>query len=304
MAGVQLGGPTARAALGVAGIHSAAVALVLGIALGWSSSSVAAGPNSRSSRSRATTSRAAQHSATSSIPFEKLNADARAKVASVISKVSIFRRMPIRVIQCDPDLYLFLVRNPDVVVNIWEVLGISELKLVRTDADTYQLTDGAGTTGTIEFIYRSFDTHIAYVNGASESPLFGRPVQGRGVMILKTGYVREPDGKYYITTRLDTFMQLEPSGAEFLTKTFEPLVGRAADTNFLQTAGFVGSLSRTAEVNSRGVGRLATKLSRVQPEVRQQFAKLAQRVALKTSARTSRRPLGGPIVATRLSVGD
>ena len=34
------------------------------------------------------------------------------KVDAVLANVALFRRMPVRVIPCDPDLYLFLVRHP------------------------------------------------------------------------------------------------------------------------------------------------------------------------------------------------
>ena len=79
-------------------------------------------------------------------------------------------------------------------------------------------------------------------------------------------------------------MSVEPGGVELLSKVFYPLIAKTADSNFLQTAGFVASLSRTAEVNSRGVERLAGRLTHVQPEVRRQFAELAVEVARRASA--------------------
>jgi len=70
---------------------------------------------------RADTSRAAQQSALGSIPIEKLDPAARSKVAAVLANVTVFRRLPIRVVDCDPNLYLFLIRHPDVVVGICAV---------------------------------------------------------------------------------------------------------------------------------------------------------------------------------------
>ena len=46
---------------------------------------------------------------------------------------------------------------------------------------------------------------------------------------------------------------------------------------------FLGSLSRTTEVNSRGVQRLATQLTHVQPEVRARFSEVAADVAQKSA---------------------
>jgi hypothetical protein len=247
---------------------------------------------------KADTSRQARQDALQSIPLDRLDPQSRAKVSSVLSEAGIFRRMPIRVTQCDPELYLFLVRHPDVVVNIWEVLGITQLKLRQVGPDTFQVADGAGTLSTIQFLYRTPEVHLIYAEGRYDGPLFTKQVRGRGLLLLRTGYVREPDGRYYITNRLDTFLHLKPGGAELLTKTFQPLVGQMADNNFIQTAGFLGSLSRTAEVNRRGVERLAGKLNHVQPGVRRELAEITLRVAQKAADLSARTPQP-PLVANR-----
>ena len=243
---------------------------------------------------QATTSRAARQDAIKSIPLDQLDTQSRAKVSSVLSNLSVFRRMPIRVIDCDPELYLFLLRHPDVVVNIWEVLKIGSLKVQQVEAGKFELTETAGTRCTVEFLYRSQDLHVAYAEGTYTGPLFARKVKGRCLLVLKTGYVRETDGRYYITTRLDTFLSVQPGGAELLTKTFHPLVGKTADLNFLQSMAFLGSLSRTAEVNSQGVQRLAARLDRVGPTSRQRLTELAAEIPGRYAAtgqpKTARAP--------------
>jgi hypothetical protein len=248
---------------------------------------------------RATTSREARQSAVQAIPVEKLDAEDRAKVASVLSNISVFRRMPIGVVDCDPDLYLFMVQHPDVIVNIWEVLKISRLRLRQVGPDTYRVTDAAGTLATVHFLYRSHDTHLVYAEGSYEGPLAARPVKGRCLMVLKTGYVRETDGRYYITSRLDTFLCVEPGGIELLAKAFQPLVGKVADNNFLQSVAFLGSLSRTAEVNTSVVQRVASELGSVQPELRQRLAELAAEVARKNAAPSPSKTTDPPRVAAR-----
>ena len=104
------------------------------------------------------TSEAARQSAIQSIPFERLDADARAKAREVLSRTSVFRRMPVQVIDCDPHLYLFLLEHPDVIVNIWKELRISRLKLTQIDPGRYEVIEPAGTECTIEYLYDSHDT--------------------------------------------------------------------------------------------------------------------------------------------------
>jgi len=227
----------------------------------------------------ATTAKSARLSALQSIPVEQLDDDAREKVKSVLANVSVFRRLPIRVTDCDPDLYLFLVEHPDVTVNIWQVLEITKLQLSHLEDDIYQVSEPNGTVAVTEFLHKSPDLHLIYGEGTYEGPLFAQPVKGRCLMVLKTGYVRETDGRYYITTRLDTFLNVEHAGADLLTRLCHPLVGRTADLNFVQSLSFLGSLSRTAETNSRGVRRLASKLEDVRPQLRERLSELAAEIA-------------------------
>jgi len=237
----------------------------------------------RDDPNQATTSRAARQDAQRSIPFDRLDPSARAKVASVLQDVSFFRRMPIRVTPCDPELYLFLVRHPDVIVNIWQVTGVTKVTMQETGPATFWITDPVGTQGSVEYLYSDHDTQVIYTEGAYDGPLFAKPVRGRGLLILKSGYVREPDGRYYVTSRLDALMRIDHLGLEILTKTFRPLVGKVADINFTYTADFLGNLSRSAESNGHGMQHLAGRLTQVQPQVRRQFAQVAQRVAEKAT---------------------
>ena len=240
----------------------------------------------RSAAAQASTSATARQEAVRGIPIQKLDAASRAKVNSVLANVTAFRRLPMRVIDCDPQLHLFCVRHPDVLVNIWDVLKLSQLQVRQIGPDKYRVVEKDGTTAVFEYVYRSHDTHIVYVEGTYAGNALIRQVKGRGLMVLKTGYVRETDGRYYATNRLDAFISVEPGMAELLTRTIHPMVGGVVDNNFTQTVAFVGNLSRTAEVNGRGVQRLAEKLAYVQPDVRKQFAELAGGVA----ARSWRRP--------------
>ena len=120
---------------------------------------LAAMPSSaRFASSEASTSNRARQDALRSIPLEKLAPADRAKVTSVLSNVSVFRRLPTKVIDCDPDMYLFLVRHPDVVVNIWELLKVSRLQLWQTGDGRFLIAEPGGAAGSLRFVYRSHDT--------------------------------------------------------------------------------------------------------------------------------------------------
>ena len=248
--------------------------LAIVLALAISQAARAAEPLSRASNSRA-----AREDAAASIPFDRLPRETRGKVASVVNNPSIFRRMPIEMVESDPDLYLFLIRNPEVVVNIWQVMGITNMTLDRIGPDKFRASDGQGTTGIAEYVYRSADTHVIYSDGAYDGSLSPARLRGQCVLVLKTGYIRQPSGRTFVTTRLDAFLHLDNIGAEWVARTLQPLVGRTADHNFDEAATFLATLSHTAETNPQGIARLSRKLTRVDPAMRGRFADLSAQAA-------------------------
>ncbi|MGD9648408.1 MAG: hypothetical protein AB7U73_22040, partial [Pirellulales bacterium] len=165
----------------------------------------------------------------------------------------------------------------------------------RTSPTTFRADDGEGTRGDVEVLYRNHDTCLVYAGGSYDGPLFSQPITGNCVLMMRSAYSREPDGHYYITTQLDVFVQLHHVGLDFLAKTFQPLVSRVADYNFVATCGFIETLSQTAETNGPGLARLATRLETVDPEVRDQFILVTERVARRARQREGVARLEPPV---------
>jgi hypothetical protein len=232
-------------------------------------------------RAKANTSRAARDEALRALPFDKLERDARAKATTVIKNVSIYRRLPVQVVDCDPELYAFLAQHPDVVVNLWQVMGITKMQLDRLDPTHFKVADGEGTKGQMEYLYTSGNVNVIYSEGAYDGPLYPRTVRGKCLMLLRSDFRRVEGGRYLIVTQLDTFLAVDNLGVEVLARTFQPLIGKAADHNFTETATFVANLSRTAETNEEGLLRLGRKLNHLDAATRNRFLELVAAVPQK-----------------------
>jgi hypothetical protein len=236
---------------------------------------------------KATSSRAARDEAVQAIPMDKLSREMRSRVAGVINNTSVYRRLPTQSIDCDPELFEFLVHNPEVVVDIWRVMGITNMTLDRNSPDRFRAADGQGTTGNVEFAFRSPELHVIFSEGTYDGPMYPVKLRGECVLVLKTNYVREPNGRAHVVNRLDAFLRIENLGVEIVAKTLQPLLGKTADHNFAETTAFVGQLSHTAETNPGGVSRLAQRLGHVEPQVRKQLADLAEHVADNAAAQAA-----------------
>src|SRR5690606_29213756 len=115
---------------------------------------LAASPN------QATSSRAAREDAIKSIPMDRIDPKFRQKVSATIKGTSLYRRLPVQVTPCDPQMYLFLVKHPEVVVSIWEVMNISNVALERTGTDTFRANDNAGTLCDVKCCYSDHETQV------------------------------------------------------------------------------------------------------------------------------------------------
>lgn len=246
----------------------------------------AADPNAADS------SQHSQQEALRAIPLNKLNEEAQRKVMSVLERPSIYRKLPTKSVDCDPDMFLYMIRNPEVVVNIWEIMGISQMVAERTGPFSWKGNDGQGTESNIELVYGTDETHLLYGEGFYEGPLLKRKVSGRCVMLLRSGYGLGQDLRALVSNRLDVFIAIDNVGAELIAKTLQPLVGSTADTNFTEAAKFLSKLSSTAEENPDGMNRLAAKLNRCDQNVKQGFASVSgtvhQRVAQRLASNVQR----------------
>ncbi len=239
--------------------------------------------HAQSENMRGSTSRADRLTAIRSIPMHKLTKQAQKKLSSVMNSPSIYRRLPVTTIQADPDLQTFLVRYPEIVVNIWQIMGVTKMSTKRISDFLLATNDGVGTTSRADLVYGSAGIHVYYCEGSYDGAMLLRPVKGRCVVILKTDYFVARDGKTYSKNRLDIFLKIDNMAASVVAKTVHPLVGSTADHNFVESMKFLENLSRTTETNGTGVQRLAQRLKGVSYPVRQRFIEIAGAVYAKSN---------------------
>ena len=239
---------------------------------------------------KGSTSREDRAEASRAIPFDRLTPEARQKISEVVQKPTLFRRMPANVIDCDPQIYRFLVRYPEVVVNIWQLMGITKVSADRVGPYLLNAKDGVGTITTIELVYGDQDTHLMYCEGRYDGPLFPRPLTGRCVLVLKSDYQQTPEQRSHVTNRMDVFLQIDNMAVDAVTRTLHPLLGKSADLNFVQSTQFLERISRTSEENGPGMTRLAQRLDNVQPDVRDRIRPGDPDRPRNRSAAAERRP--------------
>ncbi len=223
--------------------------------------------------------RAMRAEAKRAVPYDQLSAAVRKRIWEVVENPSIYRRMPAEPMRCDPDLFVFMVRNPEVIVNIWKLMGITNVALDRIDDHAYTGSDGAGTECVLQLVHSDDHLHLLYAKGFYQGKLLRNKVRGDCVLILRTAYEQDSKGRTVIKNNLDVFLRLESAGVGLLAKTLHPLFGKMADHNFVQSTKFLGRISQSAESNAHGVQRLAERLTSIEPATQAKFSELAAAIS-------------------------
>ncbi len=223
---------------------------------------------------RSATTLSAREEAQRDVPLASLQEPLRSKIRQIVMQPTVYRRMPVEVVPCDPDLYVFLVRYPEIVVNMWQLMGVTKVEIQRKGPYVYDAQDGAGTVSKVELVYGTREKHLFLAEGYYDGPLLPRRVTGRCAVMLTSAYSLDQTRQDYISNRLDVFLQVDRVGAELVAKTLHPLMGKTVDSNFSETIRFLSQVSHVAESNGPGVQRLVTRLTSVDPSVRERFAQI------------------------------
>jgi hypothetical protein len=267
-----------------------AFAVAIHVLPSMSGSSARADQPDQQSANDGSSSRAARDEAMRAIPWRQLAPNDRQTAQFMVKNASIYRRLPTRIIDCDPDLFTFLIKRPEVVIDVWRVMGISQVALNRMPDGSYEGTDGAGTTGTVRYLCGQWgqdaqNTAVVYAEGAYEGPPFLTKIKAQSLMLVRSAAVQETNGRNYVTVRIDSFVRLEQVGVELMAKTVQPWISKTADRNLIETLTFVSNFSRTAEKNPQGVERLAMRLPSIDEPTRNELVKICFRSAERYALR-------------------
>lgn len=207
-----------------------------------------------------------------SLPLDRLTMEARNRILAVAEKPTLFRQLPSQAIACDRDMFLFLTRNPDVLVGLWDLMGITQVQSRRTGPFQLEASDGAGTLCNVDLVYGDDRQHIFVVDGSYDGRMVPTLIRGKGVFVLNSTYATGSDGQTTVSGTLDCFVQLESLGIDLIARTLSPIIGRSADSNFSQTAHFISQVSQTSAHNPSAMLDIASRLPQVDPPIRKSFA--------------------------------
>lgn len=223
------------------------------------------------------------------LPMQRLTRDAQEQILSIAESPTIYRRLPTQAIDCDRDMFLFLTRNSEVLVGIWDLMGITNVTTKRTGPYQLEAEDGSGTHCRVDLVYGDPNVHIFVADGSYDGKLVAKPIRGKAVFILHSSYAKAADQRTTVTGSLDCFIQFDSLGADLVARTLSGLIGRSADNNFRETARFIAQVSQASERNPSALIDVAQRLPQVAEPTKKNFAEVISTVARRSENRLANR---------------
>ena len=208
------------------------------------------------------------------LPIEKIPAQHREAVLELIRDSTIHRKAPADTFPCHSKVYLSLLNEPLITLALWQDLATSPVKLRQLEANKYQGTDGAGTTATWEYLYRSPKLHVLLSDLDYVSPRGPARLSGRILLVVHSGFYREVNGEPWIQHDVEAFVKVDSKGWKALAKTVRPLLDKVLEDQVQEAGLFVSLMGRMVENYPSWACSVVLKQEQIDGTTKQSFRDL------------------------------
>ena len=212
------------------------------------------------------------------VPLDKIPAQHRDSVVEIIRDHTMHRKAPADTFPCNSKVYLSLLNEPAVTLALWQDLAASPVKLRRIDANKFQGTDGAGTTATWEYLYRSPKLHVLLSDLDYVSPRGAARLSGRILLVVHSGFYREVNGEPWIQHDVEAFVKVDSKGWKALAKTVRPLLEKVLEDQVQEAGWFISLMGRMVENYPNWACSVVLKQEQIDSTTRQNFRDLVIQV--------------------------
>lgn len=222
-------------------------------------------------------SRSTLHDALKRLPLDELTQEQRQQVQEVLDHRSMFRRLPAISIGASPEVYNHFTHNPESVVGIWRVLGISKFTMEQTGPTVWYGDAGDGSTGTIDVLTRTRNRHLLLCKGKYKSPLLARPIEATAVMHLRTQYQTDENPEPKVVHGVDLFVMFPSNTIDTVARVIAPVSHMIADRNFRELSLFVRFMNVAMERQPGWVEQTIQRIDGIDREQRLELMKVSAR---------------------------
>jgi hypothetical protein len=208
------------------------------------------------------------------IPLDQVAPQARESVAEVIRDAHFHRQGKSETFPCNPRIYMKLLNEPPLTLALWQDIGSTPAQLQQVGPHRYQGTDGAGTSATWEYVLRSPRLNVLLCDLEYTSPRGGAKLNGRIVLVVRSGFFREVNGSFWVQHDLEAFVKIDSRGWKAVAVTLRPLIEKLLEDQVQEAGWFVSLMGRLVETYPSWAKTVVNNQARVAPEVRTSFVEV------------------------------
>jgi hypothetical protein len=183
------------------------------------------------------------------VPLDQIAADRRASVAEVVAAPTFHRQGKPETFPANPRLYLSLLNEPAVTLALWQDLYPTTAKLRQVAPGRYSGTDGNGATATWEYVHRSPRLHVLYSDLQYNSPRGNARLEGRIVLVVRTGFFKEVNGEPWVQHDVEAFVKIDSRGWKAVAATVRPIIEKLLADQVQEAGWFVSLMARLVEMH-------------------------------------------------------
>lgn len=227
------------------------------------------------------------------IPLDQVAADRRDSVAEVIREATFHKQGKPETFPANPRLYLSLLNEPAVTLALWQDLYPTTARLRQVAPGRYTGNDGNGANATWEYVYRSPRLHVLYSDLQYNSPRGNARLEGRIVLVVRTGFFKEVNGEPWVQHDVEAFVKIDSRGWKAVAATVRPIIEKLLSDQVQEAGWFVSLMARLVEMHPDwAIGVVGTQ-PQVPAPTRQSFTDLV------TETRRPGASTGRPMLAAK-----
>jgi hypothetical protein len=195
----------------------------------------------------------------------------REEVSEVIRDHTIHRKGSPDTFPCHAPIYLNLLDEPGITLALWQDLADSPVRLRQLAPGRYEGSDGNGASATWEFVHRSPTLHILLCHLDYTSPRGNAHLEGRIVLIVRSGYFRESSGEPVVRHDVEAFVKVDSKGWKTLARTVRPILEKVLEDQVQEAGLFVSLMGRLVESYPNWACQVTMAKAQASPEAKQAF---------------------------------
>ncbi len=164
------------------------------------------------------------HHAGMVFPVEQVDPEWACRLQSIIGNYTTVNTVgPIREALSE-SVYEYLLDHPPIATVLINRLKLGLYKSEERGSDRFWGSDGEGTQGIIQLVYKDRTSRLYYLEGSHNSRLLP-DVTGKAVVFLRMSPVKEPNGAAAMDSTLVSYTKLDNRIFSGLVSLLRPLIG-------------------------------------------------------------------------------